>query len=57
MPLCFGFHPYLQLPDVPRDEWIIETPPMRHLTLDEQGLPTGEAVVQPALTAVGRQDF
>src|ERR1700758_1235160 len=24
VPLCFGFHPYLQLPDVARSEWIIE---------------------------------
>jgi len=52
VPLCFGFHPYLRLPGAPRDQWIIETPPMRHLQLDGQGLPTGEsareqAVVQP----------
>jgi aldose 1-epimerase len=50
VPLCFGFHPYLQLPDVARDQWLIETPAMRHLTLDQKGLPTGEAVVQPALS-------
>ena len=50
VPLCFGFHPYLQLPDVPRDQWIIETPPLRHLTLDAQGLPTGETTPQPAMT-------
>jgi aldose 1-epimerase len=50
VPLCFGFHPYLQLPDVPRDQWIIETPPLRHLKLDRQGLPTGETARQPAIT-------
>jgi galactose mutarotase-like enzyme len=50
VPLCFGFHPYLQLPDVPRDHWIIETPPLRHLKLDRQGLPTGETARQPAST-------
>jgi aldose 1-epimerase len=50
VPLCFGFHPYLQLPDVPRDQWVIETPPLRHLKLDGQGLPTGEATPQPAIT-------
>jgi galactose mutarotase-like enzyme len=50
VPLCFGFHPYLQLPDVPRDQWIIETPPLRHLKLDRQGLPTGETAHQPAIT-------
>ncbi|TAM64145.1 aldose 1-epimerase [Mycobacterium sp.] len=43
VPLCFGFHPYLQLPGVPRGEWIIETPALRHLRLDDKGLPTGEA--------------
>ncbi|ORW91176.1 aldose epimerase [Mycobacterium sp. IEC1808] len=48
VPLCFGFHPYLRLPDVARGEWIIETPPLRHLGLDEQGLPTGESEPEPA---------
>jgi galactose mutarotase-like enzyme len=48
VPLCFGFHPYLRLPDVARSEWIIETPPLRHLSLDEQGLPTGESEPQLA---------
>jgi aldose 1-epimerase len=50
VPLCFGFHPYLQLPGVPRDQWIIETPPLRHLQLDARGLPTGETTRQPAMT-------
>lgn len=48
VPLCFGFHPYLHLPDVARSEWILETPPLRHLRLDEQGLPTGESEPEPA---------
>jgi aldose 1-epimerase len=47
VPLCFGFHPYLRLPDVPRSDWVIETPPLRHLGLDERGLPTGESEQQP----------
>ncbi|CQD09485.1 aldose 1-epimerase [Mycobacterium europaeum] len=50
VPLCFGFHPYLQLPDVPRAEWVIETPPLRLLQLDHLGLPTGESEPQPALS-------
>ena len=50
VPLCFGFHPYLRLPGVSRDQWIIETPPMRHLKLDGQGLPTGATTPQPAIT-------
>ncbi|OBB92563.1 aldose 1-epimerase [Mycobacterium sp. 852002-40037_SCH5390672] len=48
VPLCFGFHPYLQLPDAPRADWVIETPPLRHLGLDGTGLPTGESEPQPA---------
>ena len=58
VPLCFGFHPYLQLPDVPRDQWIIEAPPLRHLLLDGQGLPSGETASQPAMTeALGDRAF
>lgn len=48
VPLCFGFHPYLQVPDVARREWIIETPPLRHLSLDGKGLPTGQSSEQSA---------
>jgi len=47
VPLCFGFHPYLRLPDVARGEWIVETPPLRHLSLDGRGLPTGASQPQP----------
>jgi aldose 1-epimerase len=48
VPLCFGFHPYLRLPGVPRSRWRIETPAMRHLLADDRGLPTGESARQPA---------
>lgn len=48
VPMCFGFHPYLQLPDVARSEWVVETPALRHLSLDEQGLPSGESSSQSA---------
>ncbi|WP_343600847.1 aldose 1-epimerase [Mycobacterium sp.] len=47
VPRCFGFHPYLQLPGVPREEWIVETPALRHLVLDGRGLPTGAGSPQP----------
>ena len=58
VPLCFGFHPYLQLPGVSRDQLIIETPPLRWLRLDERGLPTGATTPQPALTeALGDKAF
>jgi aldose 1-epimerase len=48
VPLCFGFHPYLRLPEVPRAQWTIETPAMQHLNVDDRGLPTGETALQPA---------
>jgi len=48
VPMCFGFHPYLRLPNVARADWIIETPSLRHLLLDDRGLPTGETAEQPA---------
>jgi galactose mutarotase-like enzyme len=43
VPISFGFHPYLQLPDLPRAEWRIELPVGRHLLLDHHAIPTGES--------------
>ncbi len=48
VPLCFGFHPYLRIPDVPRSQWIFETPPLRHLPVDNWGIPTGAVEDWPA---------
>ncbi|MGH3640546.1 MAG: aldose 1-epimerase [Mycobacterium sp.] len=41
VPLCFGYHPYLRIPGVPREEWLLQTPTMRHLPVDNWGIPTG----------------
>ena len=41
VPLCFGYHPYFKIPGVPRGEWQLTTPDMRHLPVDERGIPTG----------------
>lgn len=41
VPLCYGYHPYLQIPDVPRPQWRLRSPAMRRLTADTWGLPTG----------------
>ena len=41
VPLCFGFHPYLGLPGLPRDRWLLGLPAMRKLALDARGIPTG----------------
>jgi aldose 1-epimerase len=58
VPMCFGFHPYLQIPGLPRREWVIETPPLRHLRLDDRGLPTGESEAQaPMREALGDKAF
>lgn len=52
VPLCFGFHPYLRIPEAPRSQWQIETPPMRHRPVNAWGIPTGAAEARPAATAV-----
>ncbi|HEY1853276.1 MAG TPA: aldose 1-epimerase [Solirubrobacterales bacterium] len=41
VPISFGFHPYLQLPGVPRAEWVMEAPVRERLLLDRRQLPTG----------------
>lgn len=52
VPLCFGFHPYLQLPDVPRAQWRIETPAMRFCPVNSWGIPTGASEAQDATTDI-----
>jgi len=41
VPVSFGFHPYIGPADVPREEWRLHLPPMRHLALDARKIPTG----------------
>jgi galactose mutarotase-like enzyme len=41
VPISFGFHPYLRLPDSDRRAWEIELPVRRRATLDARGIPTG----------------
>lgn len=58
VPVCFGFHPYFQLPEVHRADWILEVPAMRHLHLDEMSLPTGDVTREAARTeALGHRVF
>lgn len=42
VPLCFGYHPYFTIPGVPRGDWELTTPAMRHLPVDGRGIPTGD---------------
>ena len=44
VPIAFGFHPYLRLPDVARSDWRIEAPVHEQLRLGPDMLPTGERV-------------
>ncbi|BBX90213.1 aldose 1-epimerase [Mycolicibacterium boenickei] len=47
VPLCYGYHPYVTIPGVPREDWQLQTPVMRHLLVDDRGLPTGESLEWP----------
>lgn len=47
VPLCYGFHPYLRVPDAPRAAWQIETPPMTRRPVDAWGIPTGATESHP----------
>jgi galactose mutarotase-like enzyme len=41
VPVSFGFHPYLKLPGVPREDWELSLPARRVLLTDERGIPVG----------------
>lgn len=43
VPVAFGFHPYLTLPGVPREDWWLELPVTSRMELDERSLPTGSS--------------
>lgn len=48
VPVAFGFHPYLSLPDSPRERWRVELPAMRTLQLDEHQIPVGPGEELPS---------
>jgi aldose 1-epimerase len=41
VPVSFGYHPYLRLPDVERDAWWVEVPVTERVVLDAEELPSG----------------
>ena len=43
VPVAFGFHPVLQLPGVPREQWIVALPVTSRMELDDRMLPTGRS--------------
>jgi galactose mutarotase-like enzyme len=58
VPIAFGWHPYLRLPDVPRAEWVVRLPVLRRVILDERNLPTGEVEeVEPFEGPLGERTF
>ena len=42
MPVVLGFHPFYQIPDIPRDEWIAHLSARTHVIAGEHNIPTGE---------------
>ena len=52
VPIAFGFHPYLRLDGVEREDWSVEIPVRERLRLDPEMLPTGER--EPVRIAPGR---
>jgi galactose mutarotase-like enzyme len=58
VPISFGFHPYLTLAGVPREEWQIEVPVTEHLLLDDKGIPTGATQqTEPIDGSLGERTF
>jgi aldose 1-epimerase len=48
VPIAYGFHPYLRLPGVAREDCEVELPVSEQLELDERGLPTGRRLAADA---------
>ena len=42
MPVAIGFHPYFQIPGIPRDDWVAHLAARIHVMADENQIPTGE---------------
>lgn len=58
VPISFGWHPYLEVPDAVRRDWVLALPQRRHLALDRRFLPTGDGVREPAeVEPLGARDL
>ncbi len=42
MPLVIGYHPYFQIPGIPRDQWVLHLPARKAIVADSRRLPSGE---------------
>jgi galactose mutarotase-like enzyme len=47
VPVAFGWHPWFEFPDVPREEWVLDVPFERRALLGRTKIPTGQVVVDP----------
>ena len=47
VPVAFGWHPWFEVPAVPREEWVLDVPFDRRAVLGPTKIPTGEVVVDP----------
>jgi len=47
VPVAFGWHPWFEFPDVPREEWVLDVPFSRRAVLGPTKIPTGEVVSDP----------
>lgn len=57
-PVAFGFHPYLQLPGVPRSQWEVSFPVRRRLVLDQHMIPSGETEpTEPIVGPIGDRNW
>jgi aldose 1-epimerase len=59
VPIAFGWHPYLCVPGVPREEWEVTLPLRERLVVDDRQIPTGqvEAVEYPVPLRLGDGTF
>ena len=63
MPVAIGFHPYFQLTDSPRDEWVLSIAARTHWPLAETKMPTGQTrpidtfVANPAAVGLAPLDL
>jgi aldose 1-epimerase len=42
MPVIIGFHPFIQIPGIPRDQWVAHLSARLHVVADATKVPTGE---------------
>jgi len=58
VPVSFGYHPYLRIPGVAREQWIVALPVRRRLLLDSRSIPTGDSEsVEFARAPLGTRSF